>query len=179
MFRFLYACLLGIIGAAIIHIVIVLLVPTYSDQNAWSKVSQLGESYQFHDLAKLQHTTASPDPYFMEAACRFELDDQAVHIYAEGLMPFWSVSIYNRQGDNLLNFNDSISENGDLDLIIAPLSLSANIREKLAEVQSNSVLIEQELREGIVRLRIITPDASWNDLAKRTINTAKCAPLRD
>lgn len=177
MIRFLYASLLGLIGAAIIHILVVLLVPYYSDQNAWSQLSKLGEAHQFHDLADMQRLTASADPYFIEAACRFDLDNQAIHVNASGHLPFWSVSIYNRQGDNILNFNDTISVNGDLDLIIAPPVLSQQIRESLAEVQSNSVLIEQDIKEGMITLRALVPDESWQAQARATLADAVCAPL--
>ncbi|MFK4824103.1 hypothetical protein ACI0FM_04800 [Paenochrobactrum sp. BZR 588] len=177
MLRFLYAGLLGIVGAAIIHILVVLLVPTYSDQNAWSQISKLGEPHKFHDLSKLQRLTASSDPYFIEAACRFELADQAIHVHAEGLLPFWSVSIYNRQGDNLFNFNDTISADGDLDLIISPLSLASALKTSLAEAQSHSVLIEQDILEGIVTLRGLVPDASWQELGRQTLAGASCTPL--
>ncbi|WP_343800427.1 hypothetical protein [Paenochrobactrum glaciei] len=177
MLRLLYACLLGLVGAAIIHILVVLLVPTYSDQNAWSQISKLGEPYQFYDLATRQNLTASSDPYFIEAVCRFELNEQAVHIHAEGLLPFWSVSIYNRQGDNLLNFNDTIAADGDLDLIISPLSLGPALKASLAEAQSHSVLVEQDISEGMITLRALVPDASWQELGKQMLSGANCTPL--
>lgn len=177
MLRFLYVTLLGIIGAAIVHILIVLLVPNYADQNAWFSISKLGAPYQFHDLTKLQRLTVSSDPYFIEAACRFELNDQAIHVHAEGLLPFWSVSIYNRQGVNLFNFNDTISVDGDLDLIIAPSSLAPLLQTSLAEAQSHSVLVEQDISEGIVTLRALVPDASWQEIGKQTLTGATCTPL--
>ncbi|MGU3574747.1 hypothetical protein ACLBWZ_04405 [Brucellaceae bacterium C25G] len=160
------------------HILVILLVPTYSEQNAWSQISKLGEPYKFYDLTNLQRINSAADPYFIEAACRFELKDHAVHVSSEKLLPFWSLSIYNRQGDNLLNFNDTISNHGDLNLIIAPPILAEEIRQSLSESQSNSVLVEQDINDGIITLRALVPDESWRVLATETLDKALCKALR-
>ena len=52
------ALLFGLIGAGIVHIAVVLLVPFYSDRNAWSRISAYGDDWQFHSVLE----TGRPAP---------------------------------------------------------------------------------------------------------------------
>ncbi|MBK3745851.1 hypothetical protein G3A39_42610 [Paraburkholderia aspalathi] len=169
--RLLRVLILGLIGAGIVHIVVLFLVPVYSDQNAWSRISALGDTYRFHRLK------AVSDPLFMQSACRFDLDDGALRITAKGEMPYWSMSIYNRKGDNLYSFNDSIFNEQPLDLVIADPASLVRLKADIPANLEQAIMIAQNIDEGIVVLRVFAPDATWATQISKFFNDAQCIPI--
>lgn len=170
---------LGIIGAAIIHIAILLLVPVYSDTNAWSRIEDTTEPYRFHRLDNNKSPIGEHDPLFVEATCRFDLSDGPTHITAQGVVPYWSLSVYAPNGDNLYSINDSVSNERKLDLIIAdPLGM-ANLKAGSFGNAPTSLTVEQNIGEGAVIVRVFTPDTSWQTQVQRFFDSMKCLSLDD
>lgn len=178
MARLIHILLLGLIGAAILHIAIVFLVPIYSEQNAWSRLVAKGDAYTFIRLDGRSAPTSNRDPLMREAACHFDLSDGPVHITADGLnLSFWSLSLYAPNGDNLYSFNDSIAANRQLDLIIGDAIGLAALRADNQPTDKSTLMLEQNIGEGAIILRAFVPNPSWNQVADAFFDNAECAPL--
>ncbi|WP_343314774.1 hypothetical protein AAIB41_01690 [Brucella sp. BE17] len=174
MAHFLRLILLGLIGAAIVHICVLLLVPVYSEMNAWLRIEYITEPYRFHPLDKNTGVIGNPDPLVEEALCRFDLADGPVRIMANGDMPYWSLSVYAPNGDNLYNFNDNVSNEHRLDLILAdPLGM-ASLRVAGTQADGQSLLVTQNIGEGAVVLRVFVQDATWKEQARAFFDEAQC-----
>ncbi|TIP33708.1 MAG: DUF1254 domain-containing protein, partial [Mesorhizobium sp.] len=107
--RLLHALILGLLGAGIVHIVVLFLVPEFSERDAWSRLAMASDLYKMTRLdaeAGGAPVVKSVDPLFYAAACRFNLADGLVRIKAPGDVPFWSASVYDRGGHNIYSFND-------------------------------------------------------------------------
>ena len=151
MLRLFYVLLIGIIGAGIVHISVLLLLPQFSERDAWSS---LAEAADFYKAVRIDAGDGSPpivkavDPLFHAAACRFDLDEGPVHLRAPGSVPFWSVSIYNRAGQNVYSFNDRATDKGALDFVVLT-------SEQMIEVRKTSAggFSEGDLRPGTDRRR--------------------------
>lgn len=174
--------LLGIIGAAIVHIAVLFLVPFYSDKNAWSRIETGSEPYRFQRLDHKTGPVSDSDPLIQEATCRFDLADGPVHITTDANVPYWSLSIYAPNGDNLYSLNDSVSNERKLDLILAdPIGMASlrsdGIRSDGSQADARSILIEQNIGEGVAVLRAFVPDATWNRQVQRFFAQARCAPF--
>lgn len=168
--------LLGLIGAAIVHIAVLLLVPLYSSKNAWSHLEALGDTYRFHLLSEKSGLISDQDPLMEQAACRFDLSEGPVHITTKGATPFWSLSVYAPNGDNLYSLNDNVSADKQLDLIIAdPIGIAA-LRSEGVQNDGRSIIIEQDVSEAAVVLRSFIPDASWHQQVQNFFTQASCAP---
>ena len=50
MLKFLLAIVTGLVGAAVLHILLILILPFNSNVDAWSKVEDLGEPFEFFTL---------------------------------------------------------------------------------------------------------------------------------
>ncbi|MBV2142633.1 hypothetical protein KUG47_03855 [Falsochrobactrum sp. TDYN1] len=174
MAKILHLLLLGLAGAAIVHIAVLLLVPLYSDKNAWSHMEILGDAYRFHHLGEQAGVVSNPDPLIAQAACRFDLADGPVQIATRGTPPFWSLSIYAPNGDNLYSLNDNVSNERALDLIIADPIGMAGLRANGRQNDSRTILVEQNISEGAVILRAFVPDASWQTQVQRFFENASC-----
>jgi uncharacterized membrane protein len=174
------ALLFGIVGAGLVHIVVVLLVPHYSDRNAWSRISAYGDDWEFHPVMREAAAGTVPlafDPLFEAAACRFDITDLPAHITGIGTLPYWSISVYNRQGENIYSINDRTAIADQLDLVVAtPLQMIELNKSKPAAAE-NSVLIEADMDRGFVVIRSFVPDASWKAQVDAFLKNASCTPL--
>ncbi|MFC7065259.1 hypothetical protein [Brucella rhizosphaerae] len=168
--------LLGLVGAAIVHIAVLLLVPLYSSKNAWSHLEALGDAYRFHYLSGKSGLVSDQDPLMEQAACRFDLTDGPVHIMAKGNLPFWSLSVYAPNGDNLYSLNDNVSNDRQLDLIIADSIGIAALRAEGVQNDGRSIIIEQDVSEAAIVLRSFVPDLSWQQQVKNFFTQASCVP---
>lgn len=168
--------LLGLIGAAIVHIAIVFLVPVYSDKNAWSRIEAATEPYRFQLLAG-KGPLGDSDPLIREATCRFDLSDRPVQLTASGRVPYWSLSVHAPNGDNLYSLNDSVSNEGALNLIVADAIGMASLRADGSQAAVQSILVEQNIGEGAAVLRVFMPDATWAKEVQRFFDGARCAPF--
>lgn len=169
--RFLYAITLGLLGAGIVHIAIILLVPGYAAETLWQRVEKLGAPSSFHSLEGANWAVRS-DPLIRSAACRFDLTDGPVHISAIGKVPFWSLAIYNHKGDITFSLNDQVSAATDL-LIVSPLQ-KILLEQATPQQLEQSVLITQTLDEGVVVLRAFEPDKTWSDEVAEFMKSAEC-----
>ena len=169
--QLLYALLLGLVGAAIVHIAIILLVPGYASETLWKRVEELGPAGAFHKLEGANWAKRN-DPLMRSAVCRFDLTDGPVHISAIGKVPFWSLAIYNHQGDITFSLNDQVSPATDL-LIVSPLQ-KILLEQTIPQQLEQSVLINQTINEGMAVLRVFEPDATWRDEVAEFMKSAEC-----
>ncbi|MBX8824544.1 hypothetical protein [Ochrobactrum sp. SFR4] len=169
--QFLYAITLGLIGAAIVHIAIILLVPDDASETLWKRVEALGPAESFHRLEGANWAKRR-DPLMRSAACRFDLTNGPVHISAVGKVPFWSLAIYNHVGDITFSLNDQVSPTTDL-LIVSPLQ-KILLEQSIPQQLEQSVLITQSVNEAIAVLRVFEPDATWQDETGEFLKSAEC-----
>ncbi|MGO4841452.1 DUF1254 domain-containing protein, partial [Rhizobiaceae sp. 2RAB30] len=101
------------------------------------------------------------DPYVESVACRFDLGDGIAHIRATGHVPYWSVSVYDRNGTNVYSLNDHATVDGGLDiLVLTPLQM-VELRKDLPPEFQSSIFVEADIEEGIVVVNSFVPDPSW------------------
>lgn len=177
MLRLIYTVLVGLVGAVVVHIVVLLLVPAYSGHDAWARLSERAPAFQVTSIADAGGSDPfrkGADPLFASAACRFALSTGIVHFVAGGDVPFWSVSVYDRHGQNIYSFNDRTATDRKLDLVIATPVQMVELRKELPEEYAASIFVETEEREGIVVARAFVPDGSWRDIAEAFLGSAMC-----
>lgn len=178
--KLVYATLLGLLGAGIVHIAILLLLPAVSAQDAWSRLAAAGDLQTFVMLGEERGSLArlaAADPYFEAAACRFDLTAGGVHVEAAGRVPFWSISVYDRGGQNIYSFNDRTAVDGNLDLVLATPAQVIALRRSLPAALEQSIIVEIGAAQGIVVLRGFAPDESWRAGVADYLAGAQCAPL--
>lgn len=176
MTRLLHAIVLGLFGAGVIHIAVLVLVPSYSQRDAWSALS---ERANYYTMTRLDPPDAEPligsiDPLFNAVACRFDLEDGVVRVSGRGDMPYWSISIYDRQGQNVFSLNDRSSSNGALDFVVATSAQMIELRNALPAEFDRSVFVEADINEGIVVVRAFSPDESWQPTISRHLQSIAC-----
>ena len=178
MTRFVYALLLGLVGAGIVHIAIVLAIPLYSERDAWSRVSELTGSNSFVRLARGGAGDAlmrSADPLLETAACQFDLSDGPVRATFEGAVPFWSLSVFDRRGQSRFSLNDRTSTGGALDVVIVTPAQLIELRKAMPAEFERSVFIEADIDLGMLVVRTLVPDATWRPAVEAWFGTSTCS----
>ena len=179
MLRTVYTLILGLVGAGIVHIAIIMMLPMFSERDAWSRLAEAGELYAVVPLDAGQKgapvVARSVDPLFEARACRFDLQDGLLHVGAVGSVPFWSVSIYDRGGQNIYSFNDRTSSKGSLDFVVVTPLQMVEIRKDLPPEFEQSVFVEADLDEGIVVVRGFVPDASQRPTVSGYLDAITCS----
>lgn len=176
--RLFFVVLAGVAGAALLHIIIILAIPSYADRDVWTRINALGPADFFHILPpnKADGLT-SANPFMRSAVCRFEISDEAVRISASGLVHYWSLAIFDPAANEIYSMNERTATDKKLDIaVVTPLQM-IEFRKNLPEALEDTVLIEFPRTTGYVVLRTVAPDASWNTIVKAFLNTAQCGPL--
>jgi uncharacterized membrane protein len=175
--RVLHTVLLGLIGAGIVHIVVLLLVPEFSERDAWSRLAMASDLYKMTRLdaeAGGAPVVKSVDPLFYATACRFDLSDGMVRVKAPGNAPFWSVSVYDRNGHNIYSFNDHTATGGVLDAVVLTPAQMIDVRRDLPEDLQGAIFVEASIDEGIFVIRGFVPDDSWKPIVSRFLGQSSC-----
>lgn len=179
MSRLVYALLTGIVGACIVHITILMLIPRYAQHDVWTQLGDMGADGRFVRIEPAREGQAgtlikTADPLFAIAACRFDLTGGLTHITAPGTIPFWSISIFDRKGENIYSFNDRNATDGRLDLTVASPVQMVELRKDLPAEFERSIFVETDVVDAVVVLRTFIPDRSWEQIVSEFIAGAAC-----
>lgn len=175
--KLLHAVVLGLIGAGIVHILVLLMVPEFSERDAWSRLAMESDLYKVIRLEPEPGgapVVKSVDPLFQAVACRFDLEDGIVQVTAPGGVPFWSVSIYDRNGHNIYSFNDRSASDAALNAAVLTPAQMIELRKEPSGQFEGAVFVEADIGEGIAVIRSFVPDESWKPAAMRFFERSAC-----
>lgn len=179
MLRVLLALVTSLIGAALLHLVIILALPYFSERDAYTRVLAEGPRHVFHRLPDTRDRAGlvQDDPFIEASVCAYDISEKPIRIYAQGNMPFWSLAIYDSASNEVFSINDRTSAAGILDVVVAtPVQLSL-LRKSLPEPIAESILIETRQADGYIVLRTMAPRQSFAQAASLFLSQAVCAPL--
>jgi uncharacterized membrane protein len=172
----LFALLTGLVGAAVLHIVIILALPSFTGLDAYTRLLAYDAEGRFvvFGAKKDDIGFSNGDPYLRTAACEFAVDAKPVHLLASGSVPFWSFAVYDSDSNEVFSMNDRSAAGGELDAIIASPEQLASIRKSDPDVISQSVLIEMPRPEGYIVLHTLSPAPSFDAAADDFLSEAEC-----
>lgn len=180
-----YAILLGILGAGIVHVAVLLLLPPLSQRDAWTRFSAAAEPFTVARIdAAAPNGPIIPalDPFFMVAACRFDLSQGPLVVSAQGRVPFWSTSVIGVDGANLFSFNDQARDAPGLNFVVLTPAQMAG-REVVTPpegadeaAEAPAIFAEVGVEQGMVVVRAFVPDDSFRADASAFLGTLSCAP---
>ncbi|KQS67899.1 hypothetical protein ASG39_05995 [Rhizobium sp. Leaf371] len=175
----LYALLVGVIGAALLHIVIILALPRFTAEDAYSRVLGLYEMDSFFPLTSAPGPTglSNDDPYLRVAVCGFSVLGGPVRFTAAGDVPFWSLAIYDSGSNEIFSMSNATAVDNRVDVVAAtPLQL-VELRKQPADTIGQTITVEMPDDEGYAVLRALAPLGSYEAAASRFLAEAGCEPL--
>lgn len=176
---FLYAIAVGLVGAALLHIVIILSLPSFTGRDAYTRVQAFGEANRFFPLAGSSDSLApiNDDPAMKTAVCAFSVETGPIRLFAEGDVPFWSLAVYDSASNEVFSMNDRTSVSGALDTLIATPIQLIGIRKAVPAELEQAILVEMRGEEGYAVLRTFVPTQSREEAATAFLADASCEPF--
>lgn len=176
----LLAGLIGLVGAALLHIVIILALPQFTGKDAYSRVLGLYEMDSFFSLTHTPGPTglANEDPFLRVAVCGFSVDGGPARFTARGAVPFWSLSVFDANSNEIFSMNDQTAVNGKLDLVMATPIQLVDLRKTPPDSLAQSILVEMPEEEGYAVLRALAPTDSYEETARNFLSESSCEPFR-
>ena len=176
----LLAIAIGLVGAAIVHIVVILALPLWTGKDAWTRVRAMGAQNRFYSLANEPNPTGlfNDDPGIRTAVCHFEISNAPVRIIASGDVAMWTVSAYDTSSNETFSMNDRSSIGEDVDIAFVTPAQMLQMRRAMPEALERSVLVELQRPQGYVALRAIAPLPSQEPAARAFLADALCSSLR-
>lgn len=176
----LFATLIGLLGAAALHILIILAVPYFTGNDAYTRISDLGEPLRFYALPN--ETAAgggliNDDPEMRLAVCALSVAENPVRLYAPPGVPFWSVGLFDSASNEVFSMNDRTAVAGALDVVVATAVQLNAIRKALPQALSQSILVEMPDEDGYAVLRTFVPTATMDEAARAFLANAACEAI--
>lgn len=191
MFKVVVALLIGLVGAAIVHISVVFAMPWLASNNSWGRLSQLGPMFGVvrvdpqrtpvsgGDGGPVRREFAFVDPAFVTASCRFALEDGPVRLASDGSASFWSASIYTPRGDNVYSINDRSSVGGRFDLLVGSADQLVDTKATSPDPNETMIPVEFGEAEGYMTIRALVDDESLRPEADAFLRGLKCSTVDD
>ncbi|HBF29531.1 DUF1254 domain-containing protein [Rhizobium sp.] len=179
MFKLIYAVVVGLIGAVLLHIIIILALPHFTGKDAYTRVTFEGPPNRFYSLGSQVDKAglAGTDPFLKLAACAFDISNGPVHITAAGAVSFWSIGIFDRNANEAYSMNDATAVEGKVDIIAATSAQLAQLRAQQSESLTQTIFVEMPTTEGYAVLRTMVPQDSLKPDAAAVLTGARCLPL--
>ncbi|MDQ0319588.1 putative membrane protein [Pararhizobium capsulatum DSM 1112] len=180
MYRVLFAVVAGLVGAALLHIVIILALPQFTGKDAYSRVLGLFEMDSFFALSNDPGQTglSNDDPYLRVAVCAFSVSGGPARFVARGRVPLWFLVIYDENSNEVFSMNDQTAVNGNLDLVMATPIQLVELRKTPSENLAQSIMVEMAGEDGYAVLRALAPTTSYEEIARNFLSESSCEPLR-
>jgi uncharacterized membrane protein len=181
MVRALYTLAVGLVGAGIVHIAILFLLPTISDRDAYSVLAERLPPYEVAQVVPGGTTDGLArdlDPLFSALVCRFDLEDGPVHITGgRQKVPFWSLSLYDDGGQNVFSLVDRTAAGQVLDVVVVDPRQMTDMRNDLPAAADRSLFVETGISRGLVMVRAFVPDPSFAEAIAAYLRGVECRPL--
>lgn len=176
MLKIVFTVITGLVGAALLHLIIILALPHFTGLDAYTGVLAKGDLNRFYGVGKRPDGSglSDGDPFLQSAVCAFDIEDQPVRLVAGGDVPFWSLAIYDSSSNEVFSMNDRTSVDGGVDVLVASPVALTTLRKALPESLSQSILVEMPRAEGYVVLRTLSPRKSLEDAAQAFLAGATC-----
>ncbi|GAA4660161.1 hypothetical protein [Bartonella pachyuromydis] len=179
MIRFIHTALLAIIGALIVHICVLFLIPYWAQNNIWTELKKSGAPYQFVSLDAQNSLQRTTDPFFLLKVCRFDLANGPVHLKALKTTQFWSLAAYTQEGIIFYSLNDRTAPDATLDLIIGKPIHIIELKQSKPQNNINSVLVAKQLNKGFALLRIFAPSLLAKKESEAFFSSSTCHMLNE
>lgn len=183
MIRLIYATLVGLVGAAVVHLAVVLLLPLLSASTAWNQVAEQTTANEPLRLAARERAIqfgsgpGGADPFFATSICRFDLRDGAFRVRSTGNAQLWTVGVHDNLGTLIFSANDRIVTGRRLDLAVVDASQLRFIRQNAPTELADAIVAPAERPMGFVIVRAFRPDPSWSAVIDRFVDGLSCESL--
>lgn len=165
--------------AGAIHVVAILLIPTYAQSDGWSRLATVAGEGRFIEIPQAPSDAQSVpglDPSFVHGACRLNLAEAPAGMSLSARDRFWSLALYDPDGRVIFSLNDRTSIEGQLDMLVVNAVQNAELKENPSVGLEQTIVVESARDDLIALLRLYAPNERARREARTIVTEAECAP---
>jgi uncharacterized membrane protein len=166
--------------AALVHLIVVLLVPAVAERDAFARLEPLGEPNVTIVLPRAgpaERMFPYSDPAVAVAFCRFDLASGPVRITAPAGRAFASLSFHSRRAQSFYALTDKAATEGVIEAVLAtPEDIRALKAMDNEEDPSHDLRVAAPDHEGVVMFRVFSEEPSLYASAEDEAKQLTCKP---
>lgn len=171
----------GLILGLIIHIAVILGLPSLATQTIWSRIEAMGPTNKVMVLPAVAIGAPNPlqlDPTLSYAVCRVNL--AAGPAVLNGMLPdaFWSLAIFNRAGEVVYSTTNRDGIGQNLNLGIFNAAQTHLLAEQQIEVADGLLIVESNANEVFVVIRIAPPHEAMRKRFETALSGIICGNIK-
>ncbi|MDC9823747.1 hypothetical protein PRN20_08380 [Devosia sp. ZB163] len=180
MIRTLLWLLGGVVLGGIIHIVVILSLPTLSASAAWDRVAALGESSAPTILPAAKSGEPNPlrlDPELAYAVCRLDLRKGPGSVTGTLPQAYWSVAVYGRAGTVIYATTNRDGIGTNLDLGVFNPGQTRLLAEQQLDIAEGLLIVEAKEDDLAVVVRLAPPHPEMRARFEKALTGLKCGNI--
>ncbi|MBK1794303.1 hypothetical protein JHL21_07290 [Devosia sp. WQ 349] len=169
----------GAILGGIIHIVVILSLPSLAENTSWTRISALDADHKMLVLPAITAGGDNPlqlDPELVYGICKIDINEAPA--FVQGTLPdaFWSVAVYN--SDGIITYSttnrDGIGQTVELGMFNS--AQTQLLAQQQIEVSPNLLVVEMAHSEAVVVVRAAPPHDVMRPRFEVALAAVSCGP---
>lgn len=170
----------GMLLGLVIHIAVILVLPLFAVNDAWSRVAALDALNRTLVLPAVAAGAPNPfalDPELAYGLCRIDL--AAAPGVVSGTLPdaFWSVAVFNRSGAVIYSTTNRDGIGQTLDLGIFNPSQTRLLSEQRIQIAEGLLIVEAPSNDVFVLVRLAPPYPALRARYERALGELVCGNI--
>ncbi len=166
-----------VVLAAIVHLVTILVIPSFATRDAWSRINEIAEPVGITLLPRARpgdEVLPGLDPAIVYGACLFNLNDGPFAITAPMPGDYWSVSFHTREGVIFYAVNDEAAASRRFDIEIRDARQMRQFRLEYPEPDEEILTIEAPGEIGFALIRALVSKQSLRPRVEAAVAATVC-----
>lgn len=180
MIRSLLWIVAGLVLGGIIHIAVILALPSLSATAAWDRVAALGPGDGPHLLPAARAGEPNPlrlDPELAYAVCRIDLRKGPGTVAGTLPRAFWSVAVYGRTGTVLYSTTSRDGIGSSLDLGLFNAVQTRLLAEQKLDIAEGLLIVETQADDLMVVVRLAPAHPAMRARYEQALTKLRCGNI--
>jgi uncharacterized membrane protein len=181
MSRLLFWIFGGLVLGGLIHLVVILTLPGAATRDIWHRfeaAAPLETLVVFDDIAPGEANPLGLDPELLYAVCRLELGDGPGIVNGQLPLAFWSVSVFNRQGNVIYSTTNRSGSGALLDMGLFNPAQTRLLAEQRFEIDEGLLIVEAGGNDATVVVRLAPPHPAMRERYRDALANLSCDTIQ-
>lgn len=179
MIRILLWLLGGALLGGVIHIVVILTLPSLAENTSWTRISALDADNKMLVLPAITAGGDNPlqlDPELVYGICKLDLT--AAPALVQGTLPdaFWSVSVYNPDGSVTYSTTNRDGIGNTIEIGLFNATQTQLLSQQQIEISPNLLVVEVSSNDVAVVIRAAPPHDIMRPRFEAALAAVRCGP---
>jgi len=171
----------GVLLGGVIHILVILALPSFATQDLWSRISALDAMDKAVVLEVPKPGEPNPlrlDPNMAYAVCQVDLSSGPGVV--SGTLPdaFWSLAVYNRSGAVLYSTTNRDGVGQNLDLGIFNPAQTRLLAQQQLDITEGLLIVESPQNDVFIVVRLAPPHPAMKARYEEALADLDCGNIK-